>query len=151
MRRYPLALTALLSLAALGGCGSKNASADASLASATGSPAPAAAALALATAASPAPAATLALATADVSRVAPALDTYFRTNGYPATLEEVAGTMPKANLTMDPADALAGYNLDAAAKKFRLCVENDSGAWATYDTSSNSVGDHGLTGGCPKL
>lgn len=138
MRRYPLALTAVLSLAALGGCGSKNASADASLAAAT--------------AASPAPAAaTLALATADVSRVAPALDTYFHTNGYPATLEEVARTMPKANLTMDPADALAGYHLDAAAKQFRLCVENDSGAWATYNTASTNVDDHGLTGGCPKF
>jgi hypothetical protein len=89
-------------------------------------------------------------ATGDVSRVAPALDTYYRTNGYPTTLEDVARSMPKANLTMDPTNALAGYRLDPDAKQFRLCVENDAGSWATYDTAVNGVADHGLTGGCPQ-
>lgn len=139
MRRCALVLSILVGLAASGGCSGKNAASDAVPAAAT--------------AASAAPAVTgppPASPTADVSRIAPALDTYFRTNGYPSTLEDVAAAMPKANLVMDPTNAVAGYHFDAALKQFRLCVESDSGTWASYNTAPMKVDDQGATGGCPQ-
>jgi hypothetical protein len=140
MRRCVLVLSVLVGLAAAGGCSGKDTASDAAPAAAT-------VASAAPTVTGPPPASP----TADVSRVAPALDTYFRTNGYPSTLEGVADAMPKANLAMDPTNAIAGYHLDATLKQFRLCVESDSGTWATYNTSPMAVDDHGVTGGCPQF
>jgi hypothetical protein len=90
------------------------------------------------------------LAIADVTRVAPALESYFRTHGYPTDLEKVFQAMGPAGLFMDQTDALASYQYRASDKEFVLCVQNDSDAWASYDTAPMQVVKHGQSGGCPQ-
>jgi hypothetical protein len=90
------------------------------------------------------------LAIADVTKVAPALEAYFRVHGYPTDLEKVFEAMGPAKLVMDQSDALASYTYRASDKEFVLCVQNDSEAWASYDTAPMAVVKHGQTGGCPQ-
>jgi len=96
------------------------------------------------------PAATMAMAMADLNQVAPKLEAYFKVHGYPTNIADLPKAMVAAGLYMNPSDALATYKYDAASKEFKLCVQNDSGAWASYDTSSMTIGAHGLSGGCPQ-
>jgi hypothetical protein len=137
MRRCIAVLISLVGLSLVSGCGSHGSSAAGATVPVTNAPAGAS---------------TPGLTTAinDVKRVAPALQAYFRTNGYPTTLEEVAKSMPKAKLTMDPSDGLGGYTFNPATKQFVLCVENDSGAWASYESMTGSVDQQGLKYGCPQ-
>jgi hypothetical protein len=90
------------------------------------------------------------LAIADVTKVAPALEAYFRVHGYPTDLEKVFQAMAPAGLTMDQSDALASYTYRASDQEFVLCVQNDSDAWASYDTAPMQVVKHGQSGGCPQ-
>ena len=62
----------------------------------------------------------------------------------------VAQAMVKGGIAMDPSDSVATYQYDPAAKQFKLCVENDSHAWATYDTALHKVAGSNATGGCPQ-
>ncbi|HEX3612455.1 MAG TPA: hypothetical protein VHU88_12280 [Sporichthyaceae bacterium] len=159
MRRYATVLAALSIVAGLAGCGSKDNTSAASFTKSgdtaganTGAPGagpgpgltPASAAPTMK------PAAALAMATSDVSKVSPALVTWFNSHGYATTLEQVAQAMVKAGIAMDPTDSVATYQYDAAAKQFKLCVENDSHAWARYDTALHKVAGSNTSGGCPQ-
>jgi hypothetical protein len=94
------------------------------------------------------PQAAMAQAMADVNQVAPKLQAYFAAHGYPTDLAGLAKSMTEAGLYMNPSDALASYKFDPKTKQWTMCVENDNGAWASFDTGS--IGGHGTSGGCPQ-
>ncbi len=85
----------------------------------------------------------------DVNRLAPALEGYFRGQEYPRSLDEVAAAMPKTGLELSKGNSIGGYRYDASDVEFVLCVENTSGAYATYDTAPMATGQSGESGGCP--
>jgi hypothetical protein len=85
----------------------------------------------------------------DANRIAPALEGYFRGQEYPRTLDEVVAALPKSGLELSKGNSIGGYRYDASDVEFVLCVENTSGAYATYDTAPMSTGQSGETGGCP--
>ena len=58
--------------------------------------------------------------------------------------------MEPAGLAVTDGNTVAGYRYDDAAREFKLCVENASGAWATYDTAPMSVREAEESGGCPQ-
>ena len=86
---------------------------------------------------------------ADVNDLAPALESYFRSRDYPTKLDEVVAALPKTGLKLSPGNSIGGYRYKADEVEFELCVENTSGAWATYDTAPMTTGQSGKTGGCP--
>jgi hypothetical protein len=94
------------------------------------------------------PEAAEATAMANVNQVAPRLQAYFITHGYPTDLAGLAKSMTEAGLYIDPSNSLASYKFDPKTKQWSMCVENDNGAWASFDTGA--IGGHGKTGGCPK-
>lgn len=98
--------------------------------------------------ASMSPEAAEATAMADVNQVSPRLQAFFVTHGYPTDLAGLAKAMTQAGLYIDPSDSLASYKFDPKNKQWSMCVQNDNGAWASFDTGS--IGGHGKTGGCPK-
>jgi hypothetical protein len=140
VKKTALALVLATLPALLAGCGGSD-SKDAATPSSGSNTDPAASATL-------SPEAGQATAMADVNQLAPKLQAYFAAHGYPADLAGVAKAMTTAGLFMDPSDNLASYKLNAANKQFTLCVENDNGAWALFDTGS--IGGHGKTGGCPQ-
>lgn len=85
----------------------------------------------------------------DANRIAPALEGYFRGEEYPRSLDEVAAALPKSGLELSKGNSIGGYRYDAADVEFVLCIENTSGAFATYDTAPMATGQSGETGGCP--
>ncbi len=87
----------------------------------------------------------------DVNTLAPALESYFRGDPYPTTVAEVVAALPKAQLKLSKGNTLGGYRYDPDEVEFVLCVENTSGAFATYDTAPMATGKQGETGGCPAL
>lgn len=91
----------------------------------------------------------LALVLADVDELAPALESYFRTREYPTDVAGVVAALPKTGLKLSPGNSIGGYRFKADETEFVLCVENRSGAWATYDTAPMTTGQNGETGGCP--
>lgn len=143
MKKTAIALVLAALPALLAGCGggdSKDANSSGSQSGKTGGAPGATVTLS--------PQAAQATAMADVNQVAPKLEAYFRAHGYPADLAGVAKAMTEAGLFMDPSDALATYKLNPTTKQFTLCVQNDNGAWALFDTGS--IGSHGTSGGCPQ-
>jgi hypothetical protein len=143
---------ALVSLPALlSGCGGGDTKAAATTdTTATGPDTSASAKVSAAPTSSMSPADSEKLAIADVTQVAPALEAYFRVHGYPTDLEKVFESMGPAGLFMDQSDALASYTYRPSDKEFVLCVQNDSNAWASYDTAPMAVVKHGQSGGCPQ-
>ena len=81
--------------------------------------------------------------------MAVSLESFYRGTPYPETTVEVIDTLADAGLRLSEGNRIAGYVYDAAAVEFRLCVENDSGAWATYDTAPMTLRENGVRGGCP--
>ena len=131
MTRSTIALLAAL----LAGCGDDGGEADAPAAATSGQ----------------GPSAALTSALDDVRKVAPRLEGYYRSGSYPRKLEDVAISMPEAGLTLAAGNSLGAYRYDTEAAEFVLCVENTSGAFATYDTAPMALGEQGETGGCPAL
>jgi len=86
---------------------------------------------------------------ADVETVAIALESFYRGTPYPSSAAEVRDTLDDAGLTLMPGNSIGGYVYDADAVEFTLCVESESGAWATYDTAPMTLRENGATGGCP--
>ncbi len=95
------------------------------------------------------PGAALTSVLADVNELAPALESYFRGQPYPTKVEEVVAALPKARLKVSQGNSIGGYRYDASDVEFVLCVENTSGAYATYDTAPMTTGRSGESGGCP--
>lgn len=89
-------------------------------------------------------------ALADVERIAVGLEQYYVQNGYPDDLAGAVASMEPAGLAVTDGNTVAGYRYDDAAREFKLCVENASGAWATYDTAPMSVREAEESGGCPQ-
>ncbi|MGQ0844204.1 MAG: hypothetical protein ACT4QF_08715 [Sporichthyaceae bacterium] len=150
MKRAALVLVAALSTATLAACGGSGdtaaqttpaveqvAPADAELA------APAKEALAVAGGG-------LASATADANRIAPKLEQYYFAKGYPTDLKGAKASMKPAGQKVSKGNTLAGYSFDKADEEFIICIQNSSGAWATYDTAPMAAGANGESGGCPK-
>ena len=87
---------------------------------------------------------------ADVQEYAVAMEQYFFDNGYPKDLAGARATAEKlTNLSLSPGNTIATYRFDPGAQEFQLCVENPSGASATYDTQPMSTVQTTNTGGCP--
>jgi hypothetical protein len=95
------------------------------------------------------PSAGLTSALADVGELAPSLESYFAAHTYPRSVAEVEAALPKANLRLAQGNSIGGYSYDDKTVEFVLCVENTSGAWATYDTKPMTTGSSGESGGCP--
>lgn len=85
----------------------------------------------------------------DVSKAAPRLEGYFRGGQYPTKLGDARQAFDELGDKLDPGNSIGGYSYDPKAVEFVLCVENTSGAWATYDTAPMATGKSGETGGCP--
>jgi hypothetical protein len=136
-----LALVLTTTTALLAGCGGGKASTD------SGKP-PDQSGAAAGASSTLSPEAAEAEAMGDVNQVAPRLQAYFAAHGYPTDLAGLARSMTQAGLFMDPSDALASYQFNPKNKQWSMCVQNDTGAWASFDTGS--IGGHGKTGGCPK-
>jgi hypothetical protein len=88
-------------------------------------------------------------ATADVSRVAPKLEQYYFVHGYPRDLDGAKASMREIGLTLSKGNDLGGYRFKESEREFILCVQNTSGALATYDTAPMATGINGEHGGCP--
>lgn len=86
---------------------------------------------------------------ADVERAAPALERFYQDREYPLDLAQVRTTLAEAGVVLTAGNTIAGYDYDGDAVEFELCVENASGAFATYDTAPMTVGRSGESGGCP--
>lgn len=86
---------------------------------------------------------------ADVAEITPQLESFYRDREYPEDLAQVRQTLSQSGVTLRPGDSVGAYTYDGDAVEFVLCVENTSGAWATYDTAPMTVGESGETGGCP--
>lgn len=136
-----LLLVALLTLP-LGACGDDDEPAATSQPEVTPQPA-------VSVAASPADSAALDAALADVNDLAPALESYFRGRDYPTKLADVVATLPRTGLKLSPGNTIGGYRYKADEVEFVLCVENTSGAWASYDTAPMTTAQSGESGGCP--
>lgn len=88
--------------------------------------------------------------TEDVQEYAVAMEQFFFDNGYPRDLAGARATAKKlTNLSLSPGNTIATYRFDEGAQEFQLCVENPSGASATYDTQPMSTVQTTNTGGCP--
>ncbi len=87
----------------------------------------------------------------DVRRVAPGLERYYRGGDYPRDLADVIASLEPAEIELTEGNRLAGYRYNADQVEFTLCVEHESGAWATYDTRPMSLQESAETGGCPAL
>ncbi|MCX6397180.1 MAG: hypothetical protein NTV23_11885 [Propionibacteriales bacterium] len=86
----------------------------------------------------------------DVQEYAVALEQVFFGSGYPSDLAGARATAAKlTNLSLSAGNTIASYRFDPDASEFQLCVDNSSGAWATYDTEPMSTIETGKTGGCP--
>jgi hypothetical protein len=85
----------------------------------------------------------------DVARLAPALESYSRSAGYAATLDEALAKLTEADLFPTEPNVVGSYLYDEAAVEFQLCIESPEGSWATYDTSPMSIFESGASGGCP--
>lgn len=87
----------------------------------------------------------------DVSSVAPALESYYRAGGgYPASLADAQDTLGPAGVALQPGHVVGGYTYEPEAEEFVLCIEDEeTGAWASYDTAPMGVRDSGASGGCP--
>ncbi|WP_148615754.1 hypothetical protein [Nocardioides rubriscoriae] len=86
---------------------------------------------------------------AEVTSVAPALESYYRGGPYPQTLDEAVSTLAPAGITLSPGTEVGGYTYDPDAVEFVLCLQDADGAWASYDTAPMGVRDSGTSGGCP--
>lgn len=86
---------------------------------------------------------------ADVETVAVSLESFYRGTPYPETAAEVIDTLAEAGLSLSPGNSIGGYVYDPATVEFTLCIERDSGAWATYDTAPMTLRENGVSGGCP--
>lgn len=86
----------------------------------------------------------------DVTEYAVAMEQYFFANGYPKDLAGALATAKRlTNLSLSPGNKIATYRFDEMTSEFQLCVENTSGASATYDTEPMSTIETTKTGGCP--
>ena len=85
----------------------------------------------------------------DIQTVAPDLENFYRDTTYPKTLDEAQAALEDAGIELSTGNTIGGYLFDAEATEFTLCVENESGPWATYDTAPMSMSEGGETGGCP--
>ncbi|MCW2816366.1 MAG: hypothetical protein JWN84_3821 [Nocardioides sp.] len=86
---------------------------------------------------------------AEVSTVAPTLESAYRDAPYPRTVGEVVESLTGAGVTLAPGHEVGGYAYDPDAVEFVLCLQDADGAWASYDTAPMGVRDAGATGGCP--
>lgn len=89
-------------------------------------------------------------ATSDVTRIAPKLEQYYFEKGYPRDLAGAKASLKPAGQAVSKGNKVAGYSYDEVAREFVLCIQNTSGAWATYDTAPMATGASGEAGGCPK-
>lgn len=79
----------------------------------------------------------------------PALESAFRGGDYPRELDQVVAALEDEDLGLADGNTLGGYRYDPDTAEFELCVEHESGAFATYDTAPMSVRESGESGGCP--
>ncbi len=135
-------LVAGLLVLTLAGCGEDDKAEDAGSGQILATPTPA-------TTSAGKPSAALKSVLSDVNKLAPALESYFRGDPYPTKVSEVEAALPKAKLTLSEGNTIGGYRYDASDVEFVLCVENTSGAYATYDTAPMTTGQSGESGGCP--
>lgn len=89
-------------------------------------------------------------ATNDVTRIAPKLEQYYFVKGYPKDLAGAKASLQPAGQAVTKGNKVAGYSFDEGDREFILCIQNSSGAWATYDTAPMATGASGEKGGCPK-
>ncbi len=77
------------------------------------------------------------------------LEQVFFSSGYPRDLAGAKAAAKKAGLKLSAGNSIGSYTYDPDDVEFRLCVENVSGAFATYDTRPMSMREAGDQGGCP--
>ena len=142
-----VALALLVPTLTAGGCGADDSGSAADGSSSAPAGTPAGESPSQTPPADPSPA--LLSAQQDVETLAPQLESIYRGGDYPTTLSEVEGTLAEAQVTLSPGNSVAGYVYDAEAVEFTLCVENESGAWATYDTAPMTLREGAEDGGCP--
>ncbi|MGB9012776.1 MAG: hypothetical protein WCB95_07975 [Aeromicrobium sp.] len=85
----------------------------------------------------------------DIETAAPALEKFYRGTSYPADLAEATATLEEAGIELSAGNSIGGYRFDTDATEFTVCIENEFGPWATYDTAPMSMREGGETGGCP--
>lgn len=86
---------------------------------------------------------------ADAEEFAVELEQVFFDSGYPKDLAGAIAAADKTDLQLEPGNTIASYVFEPDTSEFRLCVENVSGAYATYDTRPMSMRESGPSGGCP--
>jgi len=86
---------------------------------------------------------------ADAEKFAVELEQVFFGTGYPKDLAGAVAAAKKTGLELADGNSIASYVFDPDNAEFRLCVENTSGAWATYDTRPMAMRESGPSGGCP--
>ncbi len=87
---------------------------------------------------------------ADANRMAPALESELRGTTYPTTLSGARQALENAGIEPTGRNVVGGYEYDAEAVEFTLCIESPDGAYATYDTAPMALFVTGESGGCPK-
>ena len=92
---------------------------------------------------------TIAAVGAEVERLAVALEGSYRGGAYPTDVAGVLASLDGAGLEPAPGTEIGGYTYDPTAVEFVLCVQDENGVWATYDTAPMSLRESGEDGGCP--
>jgi hypothetical protein len=87
---------------------------------------------------------------ADAQRMAPALERELAGGEYPTSLEGALEALEGAGIAPSEGNVVGGYEFDADAVEFVLCIEGPSGAFASYDTRPMSLFTNGESGGCPQ-
>ena len=85
----------------------------------------------------------------EVERLAVDLEGYYRGGDYPTDVDGVLASLEGAGLEPAPGTEIGGYTYDPDAVEFVLCVQDQEGVWATYDTAPMSLRESGGSGGCP--
>jgi hypothetical protein len=85
---------------------------------------------------------------ADAERIAPALESWFRSHGYATNLAEAKQAITDAGLAPTPPNVVGSYRYDDSTVEFVLCIETPSGVHADYDTRPMRLRTAGASGGC---
>lgn len=85
----------------------------------------------------------------EVTEVAPELESFYRGGPYPRSVEDAVASLDAAGVSLLPGHEVGGYTYDEDAVEFVLCLEDEDGAWASYDTAPMGVRDSGTSDGCP--
>ena len=85
---------------------------------------------------------------ADSGALAEAMKAYYEDGEAPSTLKDFVADVREAGVALSIGNSIGGYAHDADTTDFKVCVDDEAGDYAIYDTATKQVDDTGDDGGC---